>query len=208
MILHALSINYIREFSITYYSATIYLIYIVGQDPDLFYSIYRKPDTVIDFLKLKDGISFTNIPESYTPKTTYLDKPDNLIVYTGERDGAGNFKFIAVRSHAFSDNWSFKGVHPNNSKNFREQVIWYDRGITTGSFEIIITSTSHTSQPFVIYTEKGFIGVIPSSPQETRFILQDIHIISSFETGFSMIDDDPKPPENLLFWKTSNFHLI
>lgn len=177
----------------------------VIKDPDLFYSIYHKPETVIDFFKLKDGVSFTNIPNSYTPKTTYLDNPDNLIVYTGERDGAGNFKFIAVRSHAFSDNWSFKGVHPDKPKIFREHVIWYDQGITTGSFEIIITSTSGKSQPFVIHTEKGFIGIIPSSPQETRFIFEDIHIISSFKTGFTIINDVPEPPQNRFFWKTSDY---
>jgi hypothetical protein len=171
------------------------------KDPVLFYSIYHNPDTVIDFIKLKDGTAFDNIPDSYTPKTKYLNNPDSLIVYTGERDGRGGFSFVAVRSQAFSENWSFKGVHPTNPKIFREQVIWFDQGITTGSFEIIISSTTHHSQPFAILTEKGFIGIIPSSPQETRFIFEDIHIISSFETGFSLPDVIPRPPSDQLFLK-------
>jgi hypothetical protein len=178
------------------------------KDPDLFYSVFKNPDTVIDFLKLKDGTSFDKIPESYTPKTNYLDNPDNLIVYTGESDGKGGFSMLAVRSQAFSNNWSFKGVHPSKPKIFREQVVWFDQGITVGSFEIIISATTAQSQPFAIYTEKGFIGIIPDSPEETRFILEGIHIVYSFETGFAVPDFVPKRPRDRNFLKKLNLCLI
>ena len=173
-------------------------------DPDVFYSMFDFPDTTIDFLKLKDGTSFSNIPDGYKANTSYLDDPDNLIIHTGESDGVGGFNFIAVRPHAFSDDWSFERAHPMDSKNNREAVVWFGQGITTGSFNLIISSTTPQSKPFVIYTEKGFIGIVPSSPQETRFVFDDFHIIYSLETGFSHVDTEPKPPANNPHWLRPN----
>jgi hypothetical protein len=173
-------------------------------DPNVFYSMFDHPDTTIDFSKLKDGISFGNIPAGYNSNTSYLDNPDDLIVYTGESDGAGGFKFIAVRPHAFSDDWSFKRVDPTDSKNTSEAVVWFGQGITAGSFEMIVYSTTPQSKPFVIYTEKGFIGIVPSSPLETRFIFEDLHIIFSLETGFSQVDSEPEPPANNHYWYRPN----
>ena len=173
-------------------------------DPDLFYAMFEHPDTTIDFLKLKDGTSFSDIPDGYKSNTSYLENPDNLIVYTGESDGAGGFNLIAVRPNAFSEDWSFERVDPADSKNIREAVVWFGQGITTGSFEMIVTSTTPESKPFVIYTEKGFIGIVPSSPLETRFIFEDLHIIFSLETGFSQVDSEPEPPANNHFWQRPN----
>jgi len=178
-------------------------------DPDVFYSMFDHPDTTIDFLKLKNGISFSNIPDGYRSKTSYIDNPDNLIIHTGESDGSGGFNLIAVRPHAFSDDWSFERVNPTDSKNNREAVVWFGQGITTGSLEMIVTSTTPQSKPFVIHTEKGFIGVVPSSPLETRFIFKDLHIIFSLETGFSQVDSEPQPPANNQNWhKPNNFREI
>jgi hypothetical protein len=177
---------------------------IIITDPDVFYSMFDYPDTTIDFLKLKDGTSFSNIPNGYKANTSYLDNPDNLIIHTGESDGVGGFNFIAVRPHAFSDDWSFERAHPTDSKNNREAVVWFGQGITTGSFELIISSTTPQSKPFVIYTEKGFIGIVPSSPLETRFVFDGFHIIYSLETGFSQVDSVPEPPANNHYWKKPN----
>jgi len=173
-------------------------------DPDFFYAMFEHPDTTIDFLKLKDGTSFSEIPDGYKSNTSYLENPDNLIVYTGESDGAGGFNLIAVRPNAFSEDWSFERADPTDSKNIREAVVWFGQGITTGSFEIIVSSTTPESKPFVIYTEKGFIGIVPSSPLETRFIFEDLHIIFSLETGFSEVDSEPEPPAGNHFWQRFN----
>ena len=173
-------------------------------DPDLFYAMFEHPDTTIDFLKLKDGTSFSDIPDGYKSNTSYLEKSDNLIVYTGESDGAGGFNLIAVRPNAFSEDWSFERVDPTDSKNIRETVVWFGQGITTGSFEMIVSSTTPESKPFVIYTEKGFVGIVPSSPLETRFIFEDLHIIFSLETGFSEVDSEPEPPADNHFWQRPN----
>lgn len=173
-------------------------------DPDVFYSMFDYPDTTIDFLKLKDGTSFSSIPDDYKANTSYLDDPDNLIIHTGESDGVGGYNFIAVRPHAFSDVWSFERAHPADSKNNREAVVWFGQGITTGSFELIISSTAPQSKPFVIHTEKGFIGIVPSSPLETRFVFDDFHIIYSLETGFSQVDPVPEPPVNNPHWLRPN----
>jgi len=69
---------------------------------------------------------------------------------------------------------------------------------------MIVTSTTPQSKPFAIYTEKGFIGVVPSSPLETRFIFEDLHIIFSLETGFSAVDSAPQTPANDQIWHRSN----
>ena len=174
----------------------------VIRDPSVFYSLYGRPNNVLDFLKLKDGTSFNNIPDSYIPNTSYKDQPDNLIIHTGKSDGAGGFELIAVRSQAFSDVWSFKATHPEKPGTYRDAIVWFAQGITSGSNEMIITSTPHQSEPFVIYTEKGFIGVVPSSPQETLFIFEDLHLISRFETGFSEDALDPNPPLEQPLWET------
>ena len=173
-------------------------------DPDLFYAMFEHPATTIDFLKLKDGTSFSDTPDVYKSNTSYLENPDNLIVYTGESDGAGGFNLIAVRPNAFSEDWSFERVDPTDSKNIRETVVWFGQGITTGSFEMIVSSTTPESKPFVIYTEKGFVGIVPSSPLETRFIFEDLHIIFSLETGFSEVDSEPEPPADNHFWQRLN----
>ena len=173
-------------------------------DPDVFYSMFDYPETTIDFLQLKDGTSFSSIPDGYKANTSYLDDPDNLIIHTGESDGVGGFKFIAVRPHAFSDDWSFKRAHPTDSKNNREAVVWFGQGITTGSFEMIVSSTTSQSKPFVIHTEKGFIGIVPSSPSETRFVFDDFHIIYGLETGFSQVAPEPEPPANNQYWLRPN----
>ena len=170
-------------------------------DPDVFYSMFDHPDTVIDFLKLKDGTSFSNIPDDYKPNTSYLDNPDNLIIYTGESDGVGGFSLIAVKPHAFSNDWSFERAYPTDSKNIRKAVIWFGKGITTGTYDMSVSITTPQSKPFVMYTEKGFIGIVPSSPLETRFTFEDLHIIFSLETEFSKVDSEPEPPANDYFWE-------
>lgn len=186
---------------ITILIATTGLAATVIRDPNVFYSLYGKPNIVLDFLKLKDGTSFDNIPNSYIPNTSYQDYSDNLIIHTGKGDDAGGFELIAVRPKAFSDVWSFKATHPSKPGTFRDAIVWFAHGITSGSYEMIISSTSHQSQPFVIYTEKGFIGIVPSNPQETRFIFDDLHLISYFESGFSKVASDAEPAPKRPFWE-------
>jgi hypothetical protein len=36
-----------------------------------------------------------------------------------------------------------------------------------------------------MYTNKGFMGIIPDTPQEILFIFENLHFIFSFETEFS-----------------------
>ena len=155
-------------------------------------------------MKLKDGTSFDNIPDSYIPNTSYQDHPDNLIIHTGKSDGAGGFELIAVRSQAFSDVWSFKATDPDKPGTFRNAIVWFSHGITSGSNEMTISTTSHQAQPFVIYTEKGFIGIVPSNPQETLFVFEDLHLISSFETGFAKVIPDAEPPREQPFWEKND----
>jgi hypothetical protein len=48
-----------------------------------------------------------------------------------------------------------------------------------------VSTTAGQSKPFAIYTNKGFMGIIPDTPQETLFIFENLHFIFSFETEFS-----------------------
>jgi hypothetical protein len=36
-----------------------------------------------------------------------------------------------------------------------------------------------------MYTNKGFMGIIPDTPEETLFIFENLHFIFSFEADFS-----------------------
>jgi hypothetical protein len=166
--------------------------------------MFDYPDTTIDFLKLKDGTAFSNLPDRYKANTTFLDDPENLIVHTGKSNGTGGFNYIVVRPHAFSDEWSFERAHPTDSKNNRAAVVWFGQGITTGSFEMIISSTTPPSKPLVIHTEKGFMAILPSGPQETRFVLDDLHVVFSLEIEFSQLDPAPQPPANNHFRLRTN----
>ncbi len=195
--LNKLALSILISFSMTSiaFSATVIT------DPDVFYSMFDNPDTVIDFSKLRDGTSFSKIPDSYKPNTSYLDNPDNLIIHTGESDGIGGFKLIAVTPHAFSSDWSFERAYPTDSKNIRKAVVWFGKGITTGTSDMSVSITTPPSKPFVMHTEKGFIGIVPSSPSETRFTFEDLHFIFSLETEFSQVDSVPEPPANDYFWQ-------
>ena len=48
-----------------------------------------------------------------------------------------------------------------------------------------VSTNAERSQPFAMYTNKGFMGIIPDTPQETLFIFENLHFIFSFETEFA-----------------------
>jgi hypothetical protein len=65
-----------------------------------------------------------------------------------------------------------------------EAVIWFNQGISAGDSVIAVASTTGKSQPFVLYTNKGFMGVVPDSSRETVFIFDNFSAVFSFETDF------------------------
>jgi len=153
--------------------------YTVIADPSVFYAFFEKPAIVIDFAELKDGTSYNNILGRYEPDTFKVSEPDCI------NNHAGDFKSLTVWPSAFSNAWSFQGVDSVQAHSFCDAILWLDQGISTGDYSMAVSTNAGRSKPFVIYTNKGFMGIIPDTPQETLFIFENLHFIFSFETEFS-----------------------
>jgi len=153
----------------------------------VFYSFFEKPKKIIEFTKLKDGTPYDGIPDRFKPNKYYVSELDCLIIGTGEHNEAGGFEALAVRPGSFSNAWSFMRADPNKAGTYCEAVIWFDHGISTGSYKMMVSVTAGKSQPFVVYTNKGFIGILPDTPHETTFIFDNFYLIFSFETEFTKV---------------------
>jgi hypothetical protein len=148
-------------------------------DPNVFYSFFEKPAKIIDFVELKDGTSYDNITGSAETDIPEASEPDCI------NNRAGNLNALTVRSNAFSNSWSFQGAEPVQAQSFCDTILWFDQGISTGDYNLAVSTKAGRSKPFAIYTNKGFMGIIPDTPQETLFIFENLHFIFSFETEFS-----------------------
>jgi hypothetical protein len=153
--------------------------YTAIKDPNVFYSFFEKPAKIIDFAELKDGTSYNNISRSFEPYIHKASEPGCINVR------AGNLNALPVRPSAFSNTWSFQGAEPLQTQSFCDAVLWFDQGISTGDYNLAVSTTAGRSKPFAIYTNRGFMGIIPDNPQETLFIFENLHFIFSFETEFS-----------------------
>ena len=153
--------------------------YSVITDPNVFYAFFEKPAKVIDFTELKDGTAYKSIPGRLEPDTSKGTDPDCI---TNQPEG---IKALTVWSNAFSNTWSFRGSDPVHTRSLRDAILWFDQGITTGDCSMAVSTNAERSQPFAMYTNKGFMGIIPDTPQETLFIFENLHFIFSFETEFS-----------------------
>jgi hypothetical protein len=148
-------------------------------DPNVFYSFFEKPAKIIDFAELKDGTSYDNITDRVEPDIPEASEPNCINNHTGYLNA------LTVGPSAFSNTWSFQGAEPVQAQSFCDAVLWFDQGISTGDYNLAVSTTAGLSKPFAIYTNKGFMGIIPDSPQETLFIFENLHFIFSFETEFS-----------------------
>ena len=153
-------------------------------DVNLFYAFYENPNKVIDFTEFKDGSTITEISGEFQLNLMYQAKPDCLVSDQSGQSSSEALDAIALRPDAFSDDWSFKAVSENRPGTFCEAVLWFDQGISPGKFKLAVAATSGQSKPFVLYTNKGFLGVVPDSPSETVFIFDNISAVFLFETDF------------------------
>jgi len=168
--------------------------YTVITDPEVFYSRYASPKIVIDFTELKDGTAIENLSIGYKPQTSWVSDPNhNCLMSADEKDGNSSPASLAVRSQAFSDDWSFRGADPKTPGLFCEIITWFVQGITSGQYHLAVSAAAGRSEPFAMYTNTGFIGVIPSSARETNFIFDTFNTVFSFETGYSQANPEPKP---------------
>jgi len=153
--------------------------YAVITDPNVFYAFFEKPARVIDFTELKDGTSYGSISGKFESDTFKVSEPDCINNQTED------YNALAVWPNAFSNVWSFQGADPAQVHSFCEAILWFDQGISTGDFSLAVSTNAGRSQPFAMYTNQGFMGIIPDTPQETLFIFENLHFIFSFETEFS-----------------------
>ncbi len=154
--------------------------YSIITDSDLFYSFFTKPQKVIDFTKLKDGTSISQISSRRGLHMIFRAPPD---CFGAGRDDNGP-RSTAVLSNAFSDNWFFMAATSDRSEGFCRAILWFDQGISSGHKKIAVLAASGKSKPFVLYTNKGFIGIVPDSTEETIFIFDRFSVVFSFETDF------------------------
>ena len=153
--------------------------YTVITDPNVFYAFFEKPAKVIDFTELKDGTAYHSIPGRFESDNSKISETDCI------KNRTGDFVALTVEPSAFSNAWSFQGADPVQTHSFCDAILWFDQGISTGDCNMAVSTNAGHSQPFAIYTNKGFMGIIPDTPQETLFIFENLHFIFSFETGFS-----------------------
>jgi len=153
-------------------------------DSDVFYSFFEKPLTTIEFTKLKDGTSYEKIQNRNRPGTFIVSQPQCSIIAKGNRHAAGSNSSISVRSDAFSDNWTFSARDLKRPQLSCEAVLWFNQGISAGDSKIAVASSTGKAEPFVLYTNKGFMGVVPDNPRETEFIFDNFTAVFSFETQF------------------------
>jgi hypothetical protein len=172
--------------------------YTMITDPNVFYSFFEKPKKVIEFRELRDGTSYEDISQRLKPNTFYAAQPNCLIVGTGDDDSIRGLEALAVRPNAFSKSWSFMGADPKRPNSLCRVVIWFDQGISTGNFNMTVATTTGRSQPFVLFTNRGFMGILPDTPEETLFIFDNLHLVFSFETEFSKTT--PVAESEALFW--------
>jgi hypothetical protein len=168
--------------------------YRVITDPEVFYSRYASPKIVIDFTELKDGTAIENQSVGCKPQSSWVsDSNYNCLMPADQKHGAERSASLTVRPQAFSDDWSFRGDDPTTPGLFCEAITWFVQGITSGRYHLAVSAAAGRSEPFAMYTNTGFIGVIPASPNETDFIFDTFNTVFSFETGYSEVKAEPKP---------------
>jgi len=153
-------------------------------DPDVFYSFFEKPLTTIEFTKLKNGTSYEKIRYRNKPDPFIVSQPQCSIIGNGDIHAAGGNNSISVRSDAFSDDWTFSARDLKRPEVSCEAVVWFNQGISAGDSKLAVASSTGKSEPFALYTNKGFMGVVPDNPRETVFIFDNFTAVFSFETQF------------------------
>ena len=158
--------------------------YSIIRDPDLFYSFFEKPMMTIDFTTLKDGTPYEMIRYRINSEPAVVSEPRCNIYGNSDIHLTEDATGISVRPDAFSNEWLFSArdlIKPDVSC---EAVLWFNQGISAGDSKISITSSTGKSEPFVLYTNKGFIGVVPDNHRETEFVFDGFSAVFSFESNF------------------------
>ena len=158
--------------------------YSIITDSAVFYSFFEKPMTTIEFSELKDGSSYASVRYRIKPGPLTGSEQRCNIIGNGDIHFTGSNNNISVRSDAFSDDWSFSAMDLKRPEVSCEAVLWFNQGISAGDSVIAVASSTGKSEPFVLYTNKGFMGVVPDNPQETVFIFDNFSAVFSFETKF------------------------
>ncbi len=140
--------------------------------------------TKIDFTALKDGTPYEKIQYRIKSDAAVVSESQCTFFYQSDIHLTGSANRISVKPDAFSNEWLFSARDLIKPEVSCEAVLWFNQGISAGDSIITITSSTGRSEPFVLYTNKGFIGVVPDTPQETEFIFDSFSAVFSFESNF------------------------
>ncbi len=158
--------------------------YSIIRDPDLFYSFFEKPMMTIDFTALKDGTSYEKVRYRIDAEPAVVSEPQCDIYSNSDIHLTEGATGISVRPDAFSNEWQFSARNLITPDVSCEAVLWFNQGISAGDSNITIRSSTGKSEPFVLYTNKGFIGVVPDNHRETEFVFDGFSAVFSFESRF------------------------
>jgi hypothetical protein len=157
--------------------------YSIISDLYLFYSFFEKPQKIIDFTKLKDGTSIAQVSDTLEMHSFHTDDSECVV----ENWDENRTSRMAVKANAFSDEWSFMVVPSDRSNKWCKAVSWFDQGISSNRNRIAVIAAAGKSKPFVLYTNKGFLGIVPDNSKETIFVFERVSVIFSFETDFQRV---------------------
>jgi len=177
--------------------------YSITTDEITFYSLYTAPSETLTFDTLADGVAYTEAS---------LPHPSIRAEYSGGR--------YSVKESGFSANWLFRSS--NYGVTYWLAVEWgeyqgerYIRSDWEGPypddyFNRLSILTLSDASPIVLYTEpnhKGFLGIIPDSPQDTHYLLPLTQVprIYEMQSGFIPV---PEPSTLLLLFGGGIFFLV
>ena len=123
--------------------------YTLITDPELFYSQYQSPRTVIEFTELKDGTAIENLLAGYKPQTFLVsNSTGTCLMPPDKKPDDDSPASLAVSSQAFSDDWSFHGADPGTPGLFCELITWFVQGITCGQYQKALYGHLLRKQPY------------------------------------------------------------
>ncbi len=167
-----------------------------SSDEAYFTSIYGNPTETIDFTRLKDGSTFSELASGGWITSPYINS------YSSGPDG-NNF---SVGEDAWSDNYLIRSVWAGVS--FWTATDWYGDYVRPHSDSMTTRRLSVHSigdaSPISLYVESdsynGFVGFIPETAQDREFqYLQSNLRILSMQGGFSQVSQVPSPGALWLF---------
>jgi hypothetical protein len=154
--------------------------YQVISDRAIFYSMFEKPASVLDFTALKDGTVFRT--------DGYLNSP--LITTTG-----GSPFSASVREEGWADGLLIGSSYQGCGCAW-SATNWFGDYIAPAGFTYynnIYVNTGRQSMPIAVETSSGFLGYVPDNISDSYYLLPYQVSVTSLSYGFSPVTSVPEP---------------